>query len=318
MIQPSEATRPWLTTLAGFHRAARGPSDKWPYDARKENWLECMQGKSVLITGATAGIGLATAKLMAQGGAHLVLACRDMEKAGRVKQILVAQTPSSNIRLYRLDLASFSSIRSCASQILSDDTAIHALINNAGTLPLQYGQTEDGFETQIGVNFLGHFLFTNLLLDHLKRSAPASIVHLSSVVHHRGTIDFGSFRECQRNYQWGVAYAQSKLANVLFSVELARRLEGAGVTSNAIHPGIVSTQIARFMPKLIRPGLSLVGKSAESAALAIIRLVFNPDLAGVTGQYFSGNKLKRMSVRASDPKLARDLWAEAELLTFLN
>jgi len=273
----------------------------------------CMTGKTVLITGASAGIGKATASELASRGARLVLACRDLEKAERARAEILTRTPGAVVDLVPLELGSLRSVRACAMKLAADRARIDVLINNAGVFPATLRFTEDGFEEQIGVNHLGHFLFTNLLVEKLVASAPARVVTVSSMMHAGGRIDFGSFRGPSK-YSAYTAYRQSKLANLLFANELARRLAGRGVTSNSLHPGGVATEIMRDTSFVLRALARLVFSSPEKGARTPVYLASSPEVASVTGRYFVGCKEAKTDPLAQDEALARALWDESSKL----
>jgi NAD(P)-dependent dehydrogenase (short-subunit alcohol dehydrogenase family) len=277
---------------------------------------ERMTGKTVLITGASAGIGKATAAALAARGAHLVLACRDLEKAARARAEIAARTPGARIDVVPLELASLRSVRACADKVLADYARIDVLINNAGVFPPDLRKTEDGFELQIGVNHLGHFLLTNLLAERLTASAPARVVTVSSMMHAGGKIDFASFRGPER-YSSMAAYRQSKLANIVFANELGRRLAGRGVTSTSLHPGGVATEITRDAPLWMRVGMRLAGTSPEKGARTSVYLASAPEVEGVTSEYFVSCKPAKTDPLAHDAALAKRLWDESASLVGL-
>jgi len=265
-----------------------------------------MQGKRILITGGNSGIGLVAAVELAKRGAELVLACRDSEKtAAALTQInAAAQTPAVNLPV---ELASQQSVRALAADFLNQYDRLDVLINNAGIFPSKQQFTEEGFEMQFGVNHLSHFLLTNLLLDTIRVSAPARIITVTSMLHKRGRLDFDSFRGFDK-YRAQAAYNQSKLANVLFGVELAQRLAGSGVTSNVLHPGGVNTDIVRDVPWLVRKILSLIFISPEEGAQTTIMLASDPALAEVSGHYYNQCKPDEYSPLADDAELRQRLW----------
>ncbi|HTO53014.1 MAG TPA: SDR family oxidoreductase [Myxococcota bacterium] len=275
-----------------------------------------MTGKTVLITGASAGIGKATASELAARGARVAMLCRDPKKAEAARAELLARTPKAQLDLFELDLCSLASVRRCAQQLLSAYPRIDVLLNNAGVFPPTLRHTADGFEEQIGVNHLGHFLLTNLLLERLTASAPARVVTVSSMMHAGGKIDFESFRT-QREYSSWAAYRQSKLANILFSNELARRVPAQRVTSNSLHPGGVATEIARDANLFMRLGMRLVGASPEKGARTSVQLASDPALATTTGKYFVSGRQKATDPAADDAALARRLWDESAKLVGL-
>jgi len=272
-----------------------------------------MQGKRVLITGGNSGIGLVAASELARQGVEVVLACRDSDKT---RQALAAINRSATVPAVNLptDLASLASVRACASAFLDRYDRLDVLINNAGLFPPRQQFTADGFEMQFGVNHLSHFLLTNLLLDRLQASAPARVITVSSMLHKKGRIDFDSFRGGKK-YGAQAAYGQSKLANVLFAVELARRLEGTGVTSNVLHPGGVATDIMRDLPWIVRKLVGLAFISPEEGAKTTIMLATDPALECTTGAYFDQCKRTECSALANDDALRKRLWdLSAELV----
>lgn len=265
-----------------------------------------MQGRTVVITGGNSGIGLVAARELARQGAALVLACRDTAKTASALESInaVAATPAINIPV---DLASLDSVRSLAAELLERCPRIDVLINNAGLFPFSQERTQDGFEMQFGVNHLSHFLLTALLRDRLVATEGARVVTVSSMLHKRGRIDFESFRGVTK-YNANAAYAQSKLANVLFSLALARRLEGTGVTSNVLHPGGVATDITRDLPWLVRKLIGFVFISPEMGAKTTLMLAAAPALAGVTGAYYDQCKRADVAAVAKDTALQDRLW----------
>jgi NAD(P)-dependent dehydrogenase (short-subunit alcohol dehydrogenase family) len=275
-----------------------------------------MTGKTVLISGGSAGIGKATASELAARGAHVVLLCRDGAKAERARAEIQARTPSARVDVVALDLRDLASVRACARAVLQAHPRIDVLVNNAGVFPPTLRRTADGFEEQIGVNHLGHFLLTNLLLERLEASAPARVVTVSSMMHAGGAIDFASFRAPQR-YNAMAAYRQSKLANILFANELARRVSPERVTSNSLHPGGVATEIARDAAWWMRIGMRLVGASPEKGARTSVQLASDPALAKITGKYFVSGREKTPDRAALDTGLAQKLWDESAKLVGL-
>jgi len=202
---------------------------------------QTLKGKVAVVTGGNDGIGYETAKGLASRGAHTIIACRSKEKAETAVQKLKSETGSASIEYMNLDLASLNSVRSFITSFHERNLALHILINNAGVMQLPFSRTEDGFEIQLGINHIGHFLLTLGLLDIIKKNEPSRIINLTSGAHYSGHIDFDDLLEA-KNYQEAKAYSQSKLANVLFTYELQRRLETAGfhkIYCHAVHPGLV-------------------------------------------------------------------------------
>ena len=206
---------------------------------------ERLDGKTVIVTGGNTGIGKATAEELSERGARVILACRDMVKGRSVMEEIKEKTSNNNLAVRKLDLASCKSIRAFAEQILREEPHIDILINNAGVMFVPYQLTEDGFELTFGVNHLGHFLLTNLLLDRIKASAPSRILVVTSLGHLVGYLDFGDMM-WKKRYNSQLAYARSKLANIMFVKELGKRLVGTGVTVCSLHPGTINTEITRY------------------------------------------------------------------------
>uniref|UniRef100_A0A8B9XQZ4 Retinol dehydrogenase 13 n=1 Tax=Bos mutus grunniens TaxID=30521 RepID=A0A8B9XQZ4_BOSMU len=202
-------------------------------------------GKTVIVTGANTGIGKQTALELAKRGGNIILACRDMEKCEAAAKEIRGETLNHRVNARHLDLASLKSIREFAAKVTEEEEHVHILINNAAVMRCPHWTTEDGFEMQLGVNYLGHFLLTNLLLDKLKASAPSRIINVSSLAHVAGHIDFEDLNWEKRKYDTKAAYCQSKLAVVVSTKELSRRLQGTGVTVNALHPGVARTELGR-------------------------------------------------------------------------
>ena len=266
-----------------------------------------MQGKTVLITGANSGLGKATALQLAAKGARVVLICRDALRGRAACQEIANEAGSDQIHLVLMDLAHLESVRAGAERILQDEAHIDVLINNAAVMPSRLERTQDGFEKNFGVNYLGHFLLTNLLLGRIKASAPARIIHVSSVMHKYGQIDPDTFQS-RHPYFWPPAYSQSKLANLLFSLELARHLKGTGVTSNAIHPGTIATGIARSFPLGIGNVMKLFALKPHQAAAHVVRLARDPEFEQKSGLYLNKDRIAEPSQTSQNLALARNLW----------
>jgi NAD(P)-dependent dehydrogenase (short-subunit alcohol dehydrogenase family) len=269
-----------------------------------------LHGRVHLITGANTGIGRATAQALAARGAHVLLACRSPERARPVLDEIKQQTKSDTVELVELDLASFASIRRAAATLLARDLPLHVLINNAGVVAR--GLTADGFELVFGVNHLGHFLLTNLLLERLRASAPARVVTVSSQAHYEAKgIDFAAVRKTTATVTAVREYEVSKLANVLFSAELGRRTAGSGVTTYSLHPGVIASDIWRRIPWPFRPIALSFMKSVEEGARTSLDCATNPVRASETGLYYHDCAPKMPSRLAQDPELARKLWDES-------
>jgi NAD(P)-dependent dehydrogenase (short-subunit alcohol dehydrogenase family) len=271
-----------------------------------------------IVTGANSGIGLATATGLAREGHRVIMACRNLEGSESALEQARTDSGSKSIELMQLDLASQASIRDFATAFSDRHARLSVLVNNAGVIPRTRQVTQDGFEAQFGVNHLGPFLLTHLLLERLKESAPARIVTVSSIVHHQGDIDFDDLQS-EKRYGALNAYRQSKLANILFTYELARRLEGTRVTANCLHPGVVDTGIARDVPFFLKPIVKLGSRlfllTPEKGAATTLLLATSPDLDDVSGKFYSDGVERNTSAKSKDEQLALRLWEVSEELT---
>jgi len=274
-----------------------------------------MSGRICMVTGANAGIGKATALGLAKMGGTVVMVCRSRERGEATLAEIKQESGNASVHLLLADLSSQDDIRRLAAAFNAKVPALHVLINNAGIIPRKRTVTGEGFETQFAVNHLAYFLLTHLLLDILKASAPARIVTVSSQVHHGASIDFDDLQS-ERAYRPTRVYASTKLANVLFTYELARRLEGTGVTANCLHPGSVATNLlADFLPTPLRFVTKIVGVSPEKGARTPLYLATSPEVEEVTGKYFVNQKPAASSKPSYDRDLARRLWQVSEKLT---
>jgi retinol dehydrogenase-14 len=269
-----------------------------------------MAGRTVLVTGGTGGIGRATALGLATMGAHLAITGRDRERTeGAARDIRAAG--GGTVDVFVADLSSQSEVRRLADDVLQRLSRIDVLVNNVGGYWNTRHVTADGLERTFALNHLAPFLLTNLLLDRLKQSAPARVVTVSSNMQAIGRIDLDGLQG-ERSYSGARAYNQSKLANVLFTYELARRLQDASVTANALHPGVVRTSfgaedpsgVQRLFTPLMRPFM----KAPTRGAATSIHVASAPDLEQVTGRYFANSKVKRSSRRSYDEAAAAQLW----------
>lgn len=278
-----------------------------------------MQDKIVVITGANSGIGFETAKALAEQGAQVVMACRDATRAEAALQDLKQAVPQAQVQLMDLDLASFDSIHAFAQSFKSQFKQLDVLVNNAGLFPMTEQKTTEGFEMQFGVNHLGHFLLTHLLLPELKAAGNARVVNVASMIHQIGKIDFNSFKG-EKAYKPLKAYGQSKLANVLFARELAKRYESDGISSFSLHPGGVGTNIAGrgFLRKTL---YRIFGgqMSPKRGAQTSIYLATEPGIEVHSGAYFGQSSNKKASSKpGQDMAMAKRLWDASAELTGIN
>jgi NAD(P)-dependent dehydrogenase (short-subunit alcohol dehydrogenase family) len=273
-----------------------------------------MQGKICVVTGATSGIGKHTATALADEGATVVMICRNKEKGQQVLEEISKQTGNRNLDLLIADLSSQAAIRKVASEFQSKYQQLHALVNNAG-LAGRKTLSPDGIEMTFAVNHLAYFLLTNLLLDRLRASAPSRIINVSSEAHrNQKTLDFENLQG-EKSYSGFKAYSLTKLCNILFTNELARRLQGSGVTANSMHPGFLATGIFREAAPFIQFLVRLAAGKPEKGANAILYLASSPELEGVSGKYFKGMKESAPSAAAQDHVSAERLWKISEELT---
>jgi NAD(P)-dependent dehydrogenase (short-subunit alcohol dehydrogenase family) len=283
-----------------------------------------MHGKVVLITGANSGIGKETARTLAKKGATIVMACRNLGKSMPVCEAIQNESGNRQVEVMELDLASLRSIRGFANQFIGKYSRLDVLINNAGVFCIRREETEDGFEKTMGVNHFGPFLLTNLLLPVIKQTPEARIVNVSSDAHFSGELDLDDINYWKKFPAFGFkAYGASRLATVLFTQELARRLQETGVTANSLHPGAVATNIWNFGPKnkayqqLIQRITGLFMLSPEEGAQTSIYLASSAVVKGVTGKYFYQNQPKDVSEKCKDIQLQEGLWQISEDLTGL-
>jgi NAD(P)-dependent dehydrogenase (short-subunit alcohol dehydrogenase family) len=279
-----------------------------------------MKGRRCVITGATSGIGEATAVALAAAGAELTLVCRNREKAEATLGKIHAEAPYAAVDLVLADLSSQAEVRRAAAEILEDPRPIHVLINNAGVVNLKYSTTVDAIETTFAVNHLAYFLLTRLLLERIEQSPDARIVNVASDGHRFSSMDFDNIGH-ENDFRWMKVYGQSKLANILFTRELARRLEGSGVTVNALHPGGVSTGLGAnngtrlhgFLMAILKPFM----KTPEDGARTSIYLASAPEVGKLSGEYFTRCKVTAGSRESRDMEAAARLWELSERMTGL-
>ena len=266
-----------------------------------------LKGKTAIITGATSGIGKVTALAIAREGAHLVLPVRNMEKGEALREEIISETGNKSIELMSCDLASLDSIRSFAKSFLTKYDQLHLLVNNAGLWESKRKESSDGIEMNFAVNHLAPFLMTNLLLDVIKKSAPARIINVSSTAHKYAKMNFDDL-EGEKRWDSMKSYAQSKLSNIFFTRKLARELEGTGVTVNCLHPGVVSTNLFDNMPGFFRRIFGLFMISSEKGAETSIFLATSPEVENISGAYFKKKKRAKTTRHAEDMKAADILW----------
>jgi NAD(P)-dependent dehydrogenase (short-subunit alcohol dehydrogenase family) len=275
-----------------------------------------VRDKLCLVTGATNGIGKQTALGLASRGARVVVVARNRAKGDATVREISAATSDRPVELLLCDFASQRSIRAAAAEVLARFPAIHVLVNNAGVMNVRREVTEDGLEATFAVNHLGYFLFTTLLLDRIIASAPARIVSVASDAHKFGAVDID---DLQNEHGYGAmrVYGQSKGCNLLFNAELAKRLEGTGVTTNAVHPGAVSTGLGAnhgSLLALIQKVAMVFMKSPVSGADTSVYLATSPEVDGVSGGYFFKRKPRASTTQTRDPNLAAQLWTLSEAL----
>ena len=269
-----------------------------------------LTGRTFLVTGANTGIGLATARSLADRGARVHVACRSAEKGNAAVAGIIVATGNQDVSFLQLDLADLASVRTSAQAFLAAGEPLHVLINNAG-IGGQRGLTKDGFELMFGVNHLGHFALTMALLDCLTAS-KARIVNVASDAHYQARgIDFGLLRRRTRTITGMREYAVSKLCNVLFSQELARRVAGTGVTTYALHPGVVASDIWRRVPWPVRPLMKARMLTSEQGAQTSLYCATSPEVAADSGLYYDQRKAREASPVAT-AELGEQLWAQSE------
>ena len=277
-------------------------------------------GKTVVVTGGNSGVGKATAVALASAGAHTIITARNEARGRQALDDIRRESGSDRVELVVFNLADLASVRDGAAELLDRTERLDVLVNNAGLVLSERQLTVDGFEATFATNHLGPFLLTGLLTDRLVASAPARVVNVASTAHRgaRTGLDFDDLQSA-RGYRGMRAYSRSKLANILFTVELAQRLEGTGVTANSVHPGTVASGFARdddasgflaFGIKVIKPFILTPAKGARTS----VYVATSPDIDGVTGQYFVKCRAKVPSDAARDGAAAARLWSVSEAL----
>ncbi len=284
-----------------------------------------LQGKTALVTGANSGLGKAVAAALARGGARVLMLCRSAERGAAARQQIVAATGNGQLELLVCDLASQAEIRATAAALHQGNDALHLLVNNAGTAFAERGLTEDGIERALAVNHLGPFLLTNLLLDLLLAGATegegARIVNVGTRI--ETAMNFGDLNWERRRYRMMGAYGESKLGNIHFTRELARRLEGSGVTVNCVFPGVFLSNLGgtdgaqNWALKVFAKTFGWTLPKPEQAAERVLYLLSSDAVAGVSGKYFGDRKPIRAPAQASDPAANAELWRISAGLTGL-
>ncbi len=279
-----------------------------------------MADKICLVTGGNSGIGKSVALGLAKMGATVVVVSRNREKGQTAVTDIIAKSANKNVELIQADMSSQNSIHKMVDEFKARHEKLHLLINNAGVYLTRRSETEDGLESTFAINHLGPFLLTSLLLDILKASAPSRIVNVTSDAHKGAKIDFDDLQGERRFSGWQ-AYGQSKLAMILFTRELAKKLENTGVTVNSAHPGVVRTNFAKNNGGVVSLGFRFLGLffiSPESAARRVLYVATSPDLEGVTGKYFTKMHEVRSSQESYDDDSAKRLWQVSGELAHLS
>ena len=279
-----------------------------------------MQGKVCVITGATSGIGLIAAERLAAQGARLVLVGRDKARGEAALARMKERAPGARLAIHYADLSLLAEMERLAATIAASEPRIDVLINNAGAMFSRRSVTADGLERTFALNHMAYFVLSNRLRDRLAAAAPARIVSVASAAHRGNTLDFGDLQSA-RSYRGFTVYGRSKLANILFTRELARRLAGTGVTANCLHPGFVATRFGDNSDGFIRVAIgvakNLFAISPEKGAETIVYLASSPEVAGVSGGYFARSRPATPTAAAQDDAAARRLWEESAKLAKL-
>jgi NAD(P)-dependent dehydrogenase (short-subunit alcohol dehydrogenase family) len=267
-----------------------------------------------VITGATHGIGRVTSRELARAGKTVVMLCRDVTAASAVRSEIMLHAPRARIEVVRCDLASLASVREAAADVCRDYPPLGLLVNNAGMVSTRHRTSVDGFELTFATNHLGPFLLTALLSDHLDKAAR--IVMVASRIHYRGRLDLAAVTDARARYGATAAYARSKLANVMHTFALARRMAGTGISVNCLHPGVVATNLLPRWLRVIKPLFTRVVFDAERGACTTVHLALDQRVAGVTGRYFDEYQLPRAaSPLANDVELQESLWNTSAVWT---
>ena len=277
-----------------------------------------LKDKIALITGATSGIGLVAAKEIAKTGVRMVLVVRDQPRGMAAWEQITKSSGNENVELMIADLSSMEEIRLLAHDFKKKYKNLHLLVNNAAVVMAERTETVEGFETQFAVNHLAYFLMTNLLLDMLRSNASARIVNTASGTHKRAELDLDDLQTKKKKYRPMEVYGRTKLLNVIFTTELARRLKGTNVTVNCHTPGFRATNLGRNMSPVMRFGMRLFAGKAEKGAETLTYLATSPDVEGVSGKYFSDKKAAEPSKVSQEKETGHRLWAISEKLVGLK
>lgn len=278
-----------------------------------------LAGKTSIVTGANSGVGYYTALGLAKMGAEVVMLCRDKTRGQAALEAIKAESGNTGISLILADFGSFKQVRAAAAEFLSGHKKLHILVNNAGAINGKRIETADGNEQTFQANHLSPFLLTNLLLPVIKQSVPARIVNVSSMAHGAGHINFDDLMARSKYSEFG-AYAQSKLANILFTIRLARDLEGSGVTANSVHPGGINSNFGKSGGSMFRAMYKYFGflmDSSEKGARTSLYAAASPETAAITGKYFDNCRIKTPSKEAQNMGIADRLWDVSLKLTGL-
>lgn len=277
-----------------------------------------MKNKLCVITGANSGIGFETTKELAAQGAFVVMVCRNEEKAEAARKAIINEIPDAGLTIVLCDFASMDDIRSAAGDISAQYEKIDVLINNHGFIAKEYDTTVDGLEQTFGVNHIGYFLFTNLLLPQVKAAGKARIINVASTAHRRGEFNPQNI-QLKTGYDNWKAYGNSKLFNILFTKELAERLKDTEVTANCLHPGVIASNFGQSSTWLVKVFYKLAGplmKNNRQGAETTIYLATSPEVEDVSGAYFSNKKVATPSRIARDSEAAKKLWEISEEICF--
>jgi NAD(P)-dependent dehydrogenase (short-subunit alcohol dehydrogenase family) len=275
-----------------------------------------MDGKTVLVTGASSGIGRATAAKLAALGARVVMVSRTQARGVRARDAILRARPDAHLDLLVADLSTTGAIRKLAEEFQRAYTRLDVLVNNAAILTSRRRLTPEGFELQFFVNHLAYFLLTGMLLDVLRAGAPSRVVNVASTAHSRGVVDFDDL-QLAKSYRGYQAYANTKLMNIVFTYELARRLDGRRVTANCLHPGVIHTNLLRNFSPVLQGAWHAVGRffeQPEDGAETPVYLASSPEVAEVTGRYFRRCRPHGTSAPSYDRDVQRRLWEESERL----